>query len=175
MARVGLEELRLKKMVASDESLELLSSSFASFPVSCVRLFLSETGTNRRGKEFGKNKLISCSQDCNDGARSCKISSRTRVLHKPGFTRLFTAQNAFQPAVKFSFLDRSNHVTALAVTLWSTHRLLTLHHHHVFKSSVQPEMSSRKHDLGRGCNGRGDVVRRSICNTWIHHSSSVSL
>ncbi|KAF3548062.1 hypothetical protein DY000_02002524 [Brassica cretica] len=23
-------------------------------------------------------------------------------------------------------------------------------------------MSSRKHDLGRGCNGRGDVVRRSI-------------
>ena len=117
MARVGLEELRLKKMVASDESLELLSSSFASFPVSCVRLFLSETGTNRRGKEFGKNKLISCSQDCNDGARSCKISSRTRVLHKPGFTRLFTAQNAFQSVVKFSFLDRSNHVTALAVTL----------------------------------------------------------
>ena len=59
MARVGLEELRLKKMVASDESLELLSSSFASFPVSCARLFLSATGTNRRGKEFGKNKLIS--------------------------------------------------------------------------------------------------------------------
>ena len=30
-ARVGLEELRLKRMVVSDESLELLSRSFSSF------------------------------------------------------------------------------------------------------------------------------------------------
>ncbi|WZZ88867.1 hypothetical protein YC2023_117446 [Brassica napus] len=159
MARVGLEELRLKKMVASDESLELLSSSFASSPSLVLVCFSPQLA--RTGEE--KSSVRTSSSP--DLARLQRWSS---ILQDK-----LTDQSSTQ-AWLHKIVYRSKRIPT-RLTLRSTHRLLTLHHHHVFKSSVQPEMLSSKHDLGRGCNGRDDVVRRSICNTRIHHSSSVSL
>ncbi|KAJ4889836.1 Protein AUXIN SIGNALING F-BOX 3 [Raphanus sativus] len=101
-ARVGLEELRLKRMVVSDESLELLSRSFASFKslvlVSC--------------EGFTTDGLASVAANCR---HLCELDLQENEIedHRGQWLNCFPESSTALTSLNFSCLKGETNLAAL--------------------------------------------------------------
>ncbi|KAG2297776.1 hypothetical protein Bca4012_008964 [Brassica carinata] len=101
-ARVGLEELRLKRMVVSDESLELLSRSFASFKslvlVSC--------------EGFTTDGLASVAANCRH-LRELDLQENEIEDHRGQWLNCFPETSTALTSLNFSCLKGETNLSAL--------------------------------------------------------------